>query len=87
MARSLTMATPSAARYCISLKSIMNDSSTACYSAHLLPVFLLVQTEIVIVVADANLLTVTYMPNPPNEYCPQGYGGAIAKYTRRLTPC
>ena len=40
-----------------------------------------------VVVADANLLTVTYMPNPPNEYCPQGYGGTIAKYTRRLTPC
>jgi hypothetical protein len=39
------------------------------------------------VVEDANLLTVTYMPNPPNDYCPPGYGGAIAKYTRRLTPC
>ncbi|ELR21474.1 uncharacterized protein ACA1_184200 [Acanthamoeba castellanii str. Neff] len=45
------------------------------------------ETDIVVVVADANLLTVTYMPNPPNDYCPVGYGGAVVKYTRRLTPC
>jgi hypothetical protein len=49
--------------------------------------FSLAQTDIVVVVADANLLTVTYMPNPPNDYCPVGYGGAVVKYTRRLTPC
>jgi hypothetical protein len=71
MAQSLTITTPSAARYCISLKWIMNDSSTACYLAHLLLVFLLVQTEIMIVVVDANLLTVTYMPNCPMNTAPR----------------
>jgi hypothetical protein len=42
---------------------------------------------VVVVVTDANLFTVFYMPFPSSSYCQQGYGGAIAKYTRRLASC